>query len=869
MKLIASHQGPDFDALASMVAAGKLYPEAVAVISGVPEPPVREFITLHKGHFRFRSANEIDLKQVEQMVLVDVRNPTRLGPFRQLAQDPRVKLHIYDHHPATAESIRADLERIEPLGAAVTVLLEEIRARGLSLSPVEATLCLIAIYEETGSLLFPSTTAQDLEMAGWLLRQGGNLKVVARFAHHSLNPEQRELLEEFLSQGRVETIQGFSVFVALARRPRFINGVAALVHRLLEIQETDCAVVVVELANKVCVVARSRRVRLDVGRVCEQLGGGGHPGAASATLDGVEAEEVEERVLAMLEESFPRVQTAGDVMTTQVQCLAAEQGATVEEASNLLREWGFAGVCVTENGKVSGILSRSDLDKAMAHDLGHAPATAYMTPRVVSVSPDTPLQEVQGLMVERDVGRVPVLEDDGTLVGLISRTDILASLYRAATDEHHTRTGAPAELLRLPDTTLEFLRGCSRLAQEHSTQVFVVGGFVRDLLLGRDNFDIDLVVEGDGLAFGQALAEATAGRLRSHPRFGTCSVIYQQGPFEKIDVASARSERYCRPAALPAVEGSTLKQDLYRRDFTINSLALSLDAEAFGELVDYFGGRRDLEAGLLRILHNLSFIDDPTRAFRAVRFETRLGFRLEPHSGHLLRAALKERIFDHLGPGRLIDELRLCLEEPEPIRVLERLEHHKLLKTVDSGLGLDPKVRARLEAAPAILRRLTGSVDRWRVYLLLLLTRLKASAREAFADRYGLSLDPLRQAQGLVGKLNGPNLKMAEFEQLVQKPSPTALSLIWCLAGQGRVQDRLSRYLDELLDLEPLLTGRQLLQLGYEPGPDFGRLLTAVRQAQLQGELATTEEALAFLAERFPRREGGPTMKNASPLREG
>ncbi|MGE0492409.1 MAG: CBS domain-containing protein [Vulcanimicrobiota bacterium] len=869
MKLIVSHQGPDFDSLASMVAASKLYPDAVAVISGVPEPPVREFITLHKGHFRFRGANEIELPEVEQMVLVDVRNPTRLGRFRQLAQDPRVKLHIYDHHPATAESIRADLERIEPLGAAVTVLLQEIRARGLSLTPVEATLCLIAIYEETGSLLFPSTTAQDLEMAGWLLRQGGNLKVVARFAHHTLNPEQRELLEEFLTAGRIESIQGFSVFVALARRPRFVNGVAALVHRLLEIQETDCAVVIVEMANKVCVVARSRRVRLDVGRICEQLGGGGHPGAASATLDAVDPEQVQERVLAMLEESFPRVQTAGDVMTTQVQCLEAEQEITVAEASRLLREWGFAGVCVTEGGKVTGILSRSDLDKAMGHELGHAPATAYMTPRVISVRPETPLQEVQGLMVERDVGRVPVLEEDGTLVGLISRTDILASLYRAATDDQHTRTSAPAELLRLPDLTLEFLRRCSRLALEHSTQVFVVGGFVRDLLLGRDNFDIDLVVEGDGLAFGRTLAEATGGRLRSHPRFGTCSVIYDDGPFEKIDVASARSERYCRPAALPAVEGSTLKQDLYRRDFTINSLALSLDAEAFGELIDYFGGRRDLDAGMLRILHNLSFIDDPTRAFRAVRFETRLGFRLEPHSGHLLRTAVKERIFDHLGPGRLIDELRLCLEEPEPMRVLERLEQLKLLKAVDPGLGLDPKVRARLEAAPAILARLAGSVDRWRVYLLLLLTRLKVAARDAFASRYGLSLEPLRQAQGLVGKLNAPKLSMSEFEQLVQKASPNSLCLIWSLAGEGRVQERLSRYLDWSQALEPLLTGHQLLQLGYEPGPEFGRLLMLVREAQLEGKLATAEEAVAFLTERFPRREGCPSVKNASPLREG
>ncbi len=847
MQVVASHHGPDFDALASMVVASKLYPEAALVITGVPEPSVQEFVTLHKGHFRFQKASEIPLEQVDTMVLVDVRNPSRLGPFRQLVQKTDLQLHIYDHHPATAESIQADLEVIKPYGAAVTVVLELLREKGLTLTTVEATLCLVALYEETGSLIFSSTTAQDLEAAAWLLRLGGNLKVVSRFAQYALSPSQKSLLDELLKVGRVEMVHGFQVFTAAIRCQRFVPGLAVLVHRLLEIQETDCALVAAEMGSKLCVVARSRRQDLDVGRVCEKLGGGGHPTAASATLDASDPEEMVQTLLELVGQIFPAVQTAAEIMTDQVRCLESESELSVEQASEQLRAWGHAGVCVTEQGVLVGILSRSDLDKALAHGLGHAPATAYMTSKVVSVNPSTPLPEIRSLMVERDIGRVPVLDGD-KLVGLVSRTDVLAYLYRTPHERSTATVSVASRLLRLPEDTLAFLRHCSELVGRLDQPAFVVGGFVRDLLLGRANFDIDLVIEGDGPAFGRALAQETGGEVKVHARFQTCAVHYPEGDLSKVDVATARSETYCRPAALPAVEGSTLKQDLYRRDFTINCLAIHLDPDRFGELIDFFGGQRDLEAGLVRVLHNHSFIDDPTRAFRAVRFEQRLGFRLEHHTERLLRAAIKSRVLQELSPSRMLEELRLCLLEPHPIETLRRLEQLKILRWVDPGLGLDPKLTARLEAVPPILE--SFPVERWRLYLLLLLTRLKVSHRSQFAERYRVDIAPLERAARLVSKVSRPGLSDFELEHLLVPEEEEAKALACLLARDDTVTEAVLRF-RSLQACPPLLRGRDLRALGLVQGPVYKEVLDQVRALQLGGELCSVQQARDWVTEHF------------------
>src|SRR6185295_10740104 len=206
------------------------------------------------------------------------------------------------------------------------------------------------------------------------------------------------------------------------------------------------------------------------------------------------------------------------------------------------------------------------------------------------------------------------------------------------------------------------------LAKRTSVSVYAVGGFVRDLLLGRPNVDIDLVVEGDAIAFARAFAKENGGRAKVHERFGTAAVVF---PDEfKLDVAMARTEYYKHPSALPTVQPSSIKEDLFRRDFTINALALRLNADRFGELIDFYGGQRDLKERTIRVLHSRSFIDDPTRVFRAVRFEYRFGFRLGKETLTLIRDAVELGLFHRLSGTRLLEELILLLSEENPRRII-------------------------------------------------------------------------------------------------------------------------------------------------------------------------------------------------------
>ncbi|CAN0406742.1 unnamed protein product, partial [Phaeothamnion confervicola] len=302
------------------------------------------------------------------------------------------------------------------------------------------------------------------------------------------------------------------------------------------------------------------------------------------------------------------------------------------------------------------------------------------------LTPGQKLSQIQRILVERDIGRLPVIEGE-RLLGIVSRTDVLRSLYDTP-QPHATAPGATLAdaLLRLPERWLALLRRCGELAEREGLEAYAVGGFVRDLILGRaagqEGYqpDLDIVVEGDGLAFARTLAGEMQAALTQHLQFQTSTLTLPDGL--SLDVATARQEEYCRPAALPVVVGSTLKEDLFRRDFSINSMALRLTREHFGELIDFFGGRADLESSLVRVLHNHSFIDDPTRMFRAVRFEQRLHFHLEQNTERLLRQAVLQDRFENISSSRIREELLQCLREPSPLDMLRRLNKLKILRTI-------------------------------------------------------------------------------------------------------------------------------------------------------------------------------------------
>ncbi len=411
-----------------------------------------------------------------------------------------------------------------------------------------------------------------------------------------------------------------------------------------------------------------------------------------------------------------------------------------------------------------------------------------------------------------------------------------------------------ASLSKELQATIYFL---GSLAQRESFKVFAVGGFVRDLLLGKENRDLDLVVERSAAEFAQYLVNYMPGRLRCFERFGTAKLTLPRGII--FDMVTARQEFYAGPGALPDIERSSLKNDLYRRDFTINTMACALNPENFGYLYDYFGGREDLERGIIRVLYNLSFVDDPLRIIRAVRFEQRFDFMIEDNTLLLLRKAVAKRLLEKVSKERLYNEIRLVFKEPSPLKTLTRLNDLRLFKDIFPRLIFNDRLRERLfllekRIAEPAESALFENCNFFVLYLAALfydlsehdtaylchLMRLQRKERLAlFAI--------LKKVPAAMPEIKKTSLSPAQLYALLQDLPKEALSFMTILDGDPRLREQISYFNRELVCRRPLITGKDLLEKGLKPGPVFNGILKSLSEAVLNGKVAGKKEELEFV----------------------
>ena len=401
---------------------------------------------------------------------------------------------------------------------------------------------------------------------------------------------------------------------------------------------------------------------------------------------------------------------------------------------------------------------------------------------------------------------------------------------------------------RLSAPLFSLLQKTGEFAERRHVRVYAVGGFVRDLLLGVPNVDLDLVVEGNGIRFAQAFAQRYKARVTIHERFGTATVTFADG--HTFDVATARTESYDSPAALPAVRPSSLREDVRRRDFTINTLAIRLNTPRFGELVDLHGGRRDLQHKTIRVLHGLSFIDDPTRVFRAIRFEQRLGFQLDPDTAVLIREAVKMKLLHRLSPSRLSAELLHVLSEREPVKTLARLADFNLLQCIHPRLKWSPGPARLLKAAEKAVEWHAGiSLNRltspWVVYGMALIDPLPQPAVEEILTRLTF---PRRQTQSMLWVVQegtrllrtlNQNVKPSEtFRALCDLPDETLVFLM-AKTRSEKVKQNISAQFTTYRRVKPILKGNDLKAMDLNPGPSYNKILNRLLDARLNGEVET------------------------------
>ncbi|HLO26638.1 MAG TPA: CBS domain-containing protein, partial [Geobacteraceae bacterium] len=631
MDVITTHVNADFDCLGAMVAAKKLYPDALMVFSGSQEKSMRDFFIKSTSYvLNFTRLKDIDIDQVSRLIIVDCQHSSRIGKFAEILKKPGIEVYIYDHHPETSGDIVPSGGVIRECGSSTTILTHILRDREIPVSPTEATLMMLGVYEDTGSLIFPSTTGDDYLAAAWLLECGANLNTVADFITQELTPEQVSLLNDLLKSLKTASLNGVEVSIAHTSVDHYIGDIAVLAHMMRDMENLQALFLVVGMGSRVYIVARSRIPEVDVGDILHEFGGGGHATAASATVRDLTVIQVLGRLEEVLRVKVNPKRTAAGIMSSPVKTMPAS--TTIREAREILTRYNVNAMPVMAEGRMLGIISRRIVEQALYHNLGSVPVTDYMHTEFMRAAPDTPLTDIQEYFVGQNRRFVPIF-DGGELVGAITRTDLLRfmytgeALYDLARDAIPVRRKETERLInrQLAPRITRTLKDLGNTGEELTLPVYAVGGFVRDLLLGLDNSDIDVTVEGNGILFAETFAGKFGCRCKSHLKFGTAVIVFPDG--FKIDVASTRLEYYASPGALPTVERSSLKVDLYRRDFTINTLAIRLNTPEFGLLIDYYGGQRDVQERVIRVLHNLSFVEDPTRVFRAIRFEQRLGFR--------------------------------------------------------------------------------------------------------------------------------------------------------------------------------------------------------------------------------------------------
>ena len=862
MDIITSHINADFDSLASMVAAKKLYPDAEIVFPGSQEKNLRDFIEVFHP-VKIKRIKDIDLSKVEKLVIVDTKIPGRIGPFAELLANKKIKIHIYDHHPFTKGDIRGELEKIENVGATATIFTEILKNRKLHPTPFEATILALGIYEETGCLLFPSTTERDLLAAAYLLKRGANLNIASSFLKMELSMEEFDILNELVQSAKEIVSQGIRIKIAKASREHYLGDAAHLAHRMMDMEDIDAVIILIEMEGKIVMVARSRVPELDVSKVMNEFGGGGHPTAASSTIKESSLEVIEEKLTDIINMNIKPGKVASDIMTRPV--IHIQWDISVKEAESMMTRYGVNVLPVLKEDQYAGLISREIVEKALFHGFGKSRAMDFSTPDAITVDPQTPIRKIETLMIEQNQRFMPVVEH-GKIVGAITRTDLLRTLYeeflrRRKIEETITREKPTIGRNlsswfkeKFPPEIHNLLRFSGEVAEELGFNAYLVGGSVRDLLRGEENLDLDIVIEGDGIAFARAFGEKLHAKVRTHQKFGTAQIFADR---TKLDVATARTEYYESPASLPKVETSSIKKDLYRRDFTINTLAVKLNLRDFGLLIDFFGGQRDLREKSIRVLHNLSFVEDPTRAFRAVRFAERFGFKISKHTENLIKSTIEMNLFSMLSGPRLYEELRLSFHETEPAKTLKKLSDYGLLKVIHPNLAFTEELEATLRSMQETLSWfnllfLEEKPDKGIFYLMSLLSGLKDADMKAAAERLSppprirdIILRGIPQARSILRRfpVNDP----VEVHKIFSNLELEIVLFLMALSKDRKIQKVISHYLTELRNIKTILTGDDLKGMGIQPGPVYSKILRKLLEEKLRGLVKTRENEEKFV----------------------
>ncbi|WP_373046516.1 CBS domain-containing protein [Vulgatibacter sp.] len=868
MDVATTHLAADLDGVASLVALCLLEAPLQLVLPGSMDPTTRRFWAEHREELpRLLPLAQLEERLAEEgagrLLVADTSDPARIGPIAALI-DRFAEVRTFDTHPPAP----TDLPR-EPMpvaGAATSALVLRIAERGITPSQVEAGLFLLGIHVDTGHFTFPGTSDLDHRAAAQCLAWGAPLDYLPRYVPKGYTAHQLALLERIARSREMVEVPGTVVALLALETESYEPDLSVLLEQLRAAEGWPAAILLASSGERIDVIGRSEG-RIDVAQVVRPLGGGGHAEAASASLKGMTLHDARALVRQILVEELGRRRVAADVAVRRFHAIPST--STVREAADLLHQRRINSLPLVKgrSRKIVGLVSRQEVEAALRHGLGDRPVGEISAGPPEWVAPESSLADARERLLSGPKRLVVVGVPPDEVVGILTRGTLFRALEEPALAAP-VKAPPPKQVLAMARDGLgdrwPMVEALGRIGGELGLPVHLVGGTVRDLLLGLPVRDVDLVVEGQGPRLAREAARRFGGEVHVHEAFGTASWTGPDG--RCLDLASARSEHYEALAALPQVAlHAGLRQDLFRRDFTLNAIAISVDPVELGRVHDPFGGLGDLRGGVLRVLHGLSFHDDPTRAFRAARFGARFDFVLAPETRGLLDAARKAGAFDRLSKERIGTELELILGQHEVVQSFRLLRSWGLLQLLHPQFASGRTFLSRLGEARVAHHRAEGYLPdaplQSDVLWLCVGAAIPRKDREALerlvpggAARRRRFREGPERAKGAVAALARPK-RNAAVARLLERLDVVELLYAQGIAQRSEVEERIGWWLREGRHVRSAVDGRQLLALGVKPGPQVGRALEVALDAARDGadpaaQLAAARRSLGQKRER-------------------
>lgn len=881
MDIILTHEQADFDAAASVLAAWLLEPQRIPVLSQRVNRNVAAFLEDYKEEFPFRTWAHIPNKKVESILLTDTQSYNGNNRFT-----PDTTVTVIDHHQPRLklpENWKCTFERI---GACTTIMTERLREAQIIPEQLYCSMLLMGIYEDTGFLSYGGTTARDASVAAWLLENGADLDLLHKYLNPPLTDGQTKLCDTLLQNCELLNISGQQIVIASADAREMPDEFSTVAHHLRDMLAPDALIILLASRSGIRLIARATNNRIDVGSLMKRYNGGGHSRAAAGLISLTDKEKEDlpeilartrEELIAVLPDFITPPLTVGQIMSANPLLLDAEM--PVREADILIQRYGYEGYPIIDAGKkLIGLLNSRSVERARAFHL-NLPVEELMEAGTFSVHEQDSVEHLKELMNHSGWGQIPVVsEKDDQVIGIVTRTDLIKTLTDNGSVPGNRNLSAELERV-LPPASLQLIHMAARAAYNCNYPVYLVGGFVRDLLLEQPVMDFDIVVEGDAIHLARTLVNVYGGKIRTHPQFGTAKWMIHEireqilaqaessGSSadeipDSLDLISARTEFYDYPTALPKVERSSIKLDLHRRDFTINTMAIRLDGKHYGDLLDFWGGYNDLQRRLIRVLHSLSFTDDPTRMLRAVRFEQRFGFVIESHTLQLMQNAVS--LLKQLSGRRILHEFNLFFHEENPPAGFSRLDQFGMLAEIHPEMHWDE-----------------NSSQNWK--------RLFEYEQEPFwksiiPDHLDFVYDNGKFGAWWGAYSRQTLLEISDRLQLTQKTSKMLLSVSWmnqrfasekerwpseitlfleklplesiycysCLHPDAKSREVIREYITRWRLVQLFTSGDDLRALGYAPGSWIAAVLTRLRSGWIDGEISSREEEQKTLMNILP-----------------